>query len=425
VSSLVEYLPQRGGFQVDLAREWVIKASKFCNLRCKYCYEWTELGERERMSLSLWAKILDTIRELSERTERATGLAPTDAIVWHGGEPTALPKSYLEDVVRLQREKFPQAWFESGRIKNRIQTNLYALSDDKLEFLKRNDFGIGVSFDVVPGARLDTRGAPTEERVLANVRRLEADGITPKFLVVIAAHTAQSIDHVYEFLREHGQPCRLLPLFDGPAERPLDGVAADRATINLALMHMFRRWFEDDCPFPIRLFDEYLTVVVLKMLGLARGFRYDRRMIGDKILVVNLDGRVYQPCTDYSDEFALGNLSSQSIDEIFASARYDRSLERDDEIRRAVCEPCEYFGACGAKEMFMVNDGGASQRRCMTAQPLFRAIEQYLREQGVNARMLSSYVPDALQELGYSGSDQPEGRLPNGSRQSSPAPCQA
>jgi len=402
VSSLVNYLKWRGGFQIELAREWVIKASKFCNLRCKYCYEWNELAKHERMSLSLWARILDTIRTLNERTEQETGRPPTDIIVWHGGEPTALPNDYLEDVIRLQREKLPRSWFESGRIKNRIQTNLYSLSDYKLEFLKRNDFGIGVSFDVVPGARLDTRGAPTEERVLANVRRLEAHGIKPGFLVVIAAHTARSIDHIYEFLRERGQPCRLLPLFEGPSERPLDGVAADRTTINSALMRMFRRWFGDGCPFPIRLFDEYLIVVVLKMLGLTRDFRYDRRMIGDKILVINLDGRMYQPCTDYSDEFVLGDLKTESIDEIFASGSYHRSLERDDEIRGAVCERCEYFEACGAKEMFMVNDGGASQRRCMTAQPLFRAIELFLNEQGINDRMLRSYVPDALHELGYS-----------------------
>jgi uncharacterized protein len=407
MTALIEGSHMRGGFQVEPAREWVIKASKFCNLRCKYCYEWNELGDRERMSLPLWSKILLTIRELSERTERATGRAPTDIIVWHGGEPTALPLSYLEAVMRLQRETFPREWFESGRIKNRLQTNLYALSDEKLEFLKRNDIGIGVSFDIIPGARLNTRGAPTEARVLANVRRLEAHGISPRFLVVIAAHTAQSIDQVYEFLRDRGQPCRLLPLFDGPDERPLDGVAADRDAINSALMHMFQRWFEDGCPFSVRLFDEYLTVVVLKMLGLTRGFRYDRRAMGDKILVVNLDGRLYQPCTDYADGFALGDLSTQSLQEAFASASYAESLIRDDETRCAVCEPCEYFGAWGAKEMFMVNDGGPREGRCVTAQPLFRAIERYLIAQGFDARALATYVPHAL---GYSRADEPEGR---------------
>jgi uncharacterized protein len=410
MSDLVEYLRGRGGFRDEPAREWVIKASKFCNLRCKYCYEWDGLADRERMSLGLWAKILNAVRLLNERSERETGRTPTDIIVWHGGEPTALPKRYLEDVMRLEREIFPLAWFETGRIKNRIQTNLYALPDDKMEFLKRNDFGIGVSFDVISGARLDIRGAPTEERVLANVRRLEANGISPAFLVVIAAHTARSIDRVYEFLRDRGKPCRLLPLFDGPEDRPLDGVAADRATINAALMRMFRLWFEDGCPFPIRLFDEYLMIVALKTMGLTRGFRYDRGMIGDKILVVNLDGRLYQPCTDYADAFALGDLSRQSIDEIFASDGYARSLVRDAETRNAVCDHCEYSGACGAKEMFMVNDGGASARRCMTAQPLLRSIERYLDAEGFNESTVSTYLPEALEELGYSGGDRLEGR---------------
>lgn len=354
------------------------------------------------MDLSLWTKILETIRTLNERSEQATGQAPSDIIVWHGGEPTALPLEYLEDVMRLQHEIFPRAWLESGRIKNRIQTNLYSLSDDKLEFLDRNEFGIGVSFDVIPGVRLDARGQETEARVVANIGRLESFGIKPAFLVVIAAHTARSINGVYEFLRERAEPCRLLPLFDGPAERPLEGVIADRPVINAALMQMFSRWFEDGCPFPIRLFDEYLTIVILKLLGLSRDFQYDRREIGDKILVVNLDGRLYEPCTGYSDEFALGNLNSESIDQIFASPGYRRSIERSDKVRALVCERCEYFEACGAKEMFMVNDGGVAKRRCMTAQPLLRSIEAYLDRKGINAEVLAAYLPDALQELGYS-----------------------
>ena len=26
---------------------WVVKVSKLCNLRCRYCYEWNELHRRE------------------------------------------------------------------------------------------------------------------------------------------------------------------------------------------------------------------------------------------------------------------------------------------------------------------------------------------------------------------------------------------
>ena len=31
---------------------FVVKISKFCNLRCSYCYEFEELGQRRRMSLA-------------------------------------------------------------------------------------------------------------------------------------------------------------------------------------------------------------------------------------------------------------------------------------------------------------------------------------------------------------------------------------
>ena len=397
VGALADHLRRARSLQLEPGREWVIKVSKFCNLRCKYCYEWNELANRERMSLSFWARILKTIKIMSERTEQAIGPPPTDILVWHGGEPTILPLDYLEQIMQLQHEIFPPSWFTDGRIKNRIQTNLYSLSEEKLLFLKRNDFGIGVSFDVISGARLDLRGAATEDRVLANIRRLEAHGIKPGLLVVIAAHTAQAIDRVYDFLRQREASCRLLPLFNGPAERPMAGIAEDRESINSALMRMFRLWFEDGCPFPIRLFDEYLLIVVMKMLGLTRGFRYDRRAIGDKILVVNLDGKMYHPCTDYSDKFVLGNLATQTIDEILASVSYARSLQRDDEIRNAVCERCEYFAACGAKEMFMVDDGGAAIGRCVTAQPLCRLIEAYLHEQEIDATTLRELLPGSLQ----------------------------
>jgi uncharacterized protein len=396
-TALADRLERARRLIFEPGREWVVKVSKFCNLRCKYCYEWNGLADRERMSLDLWARIFESVRNMSERTEATVGRPPTDIIVWHGGEPTILPLDYLEAVMRLQREIFPTGWFVQGRIKNRLQTNLFSLPEEKLQFLKRHDFGIGVSFDVVPGARVDMVGQPTERRVLANISRLQKAGINPGLLVVIAAHTAEAIDRVYDFLRDRNVSCRLLPLFNGPDERPMDEIGADRGTINAALIHMFARWFEDGAPFQIRLFDEYLNIVVTKMLGLTRDLKYDRRVIGDKILVVNLDGRVYQPCTNYSAEFALGNLATQTIDELLTSDSYARSLDRDDEIRRTVCERCEYFAACGAKEMFMVDDGGANAGRCVTAQPLCRSIEAYLNERGINETMLGELLPGSLE----------------------------
>jgi uncharacterized protein len=386
-------------------REWVIKVSRLCNLRCGYCYEWDGLGDPRRMSLSLWPKILDAIKRTNECAERTDRYPSSDIIVWHGGEPTLLPLDYIERVMALQHATFPAEWFRNRRIENRIQSNFYALPEAKIDLLVRHDFAFGISFDVVAGARRDRHGNGTEERVLRNIESMRRRGIEPAMIVVIAGHTVPMIDEVYRFLRQRRRPCRVLPLFDGPDTRPMAGIAADRETINSALMRIFRLWFEDGCPFPMRPFDEYLRIVVSKMLGLERRLVYDRRIIGDKVLVVDLDGRLYEPWLDAAAEYAIGDLSVQTIDEIRTSPAYTRSLERNDRVRDEVCARCDYFGACGSKEMFMVADGGAQAGRCMTAQPLCRAIESYLAKIEVDDNVLRSLFADQLREQGWVGTE--------------------
>ena len=382
-------------------REWVVKASKFCNLRCSYCYEWNELSKRERMSLSLWRKLFETAKTLGETAKSAASQPLAETFIWHGGEPSVLPLDYLESVMALQRSVFPPTWYRNGQIRNRLQSNLYSLPGEKIDFLKAYNFEVGVSFDVIPGGRLNIRGAPTEERVMANIQRLRASGIDPQSTVVIAGHNASAIERVYDYLRDEGRGCRVLPLFNGPAERPLAVVAAEPNDVNLALMRLFELWFEDGCPFPIKPLDQYLTMAVMKMLGLRRGLVYDRRVIGDRIMILELDGTLYEPGTDVSDNFALGNLQTQSIDQIIKSDAYQRSLERNDDVLQNVCQRCEYFSVCGGTEIFMLNDGGAQNRKCMTAQPLLRSIEAFLNQQGIDAGTLKEYVPNALSNMGY------------------------
>jgi uncharacterized protein len=384
---------------VVLGREWVIKVTKLCNLRCRYCYEWNTLANPERMSLSLWDRIFRTIRMMNERDEALMGFAGRDQIIWHGGEPTLLPLDYLESVMACQRAAIPEDWLTSGRLTHRMQTNLFSLSDAKLDFFQRHQFGIGISFDVIPGARLDMRGQATEERILRNMARLSGKGINTGLIVVIAGHTARNIDVVYRYLRDRGQLCRVLPLFSGPAERPVDDLVVERDEINNALMRLFVLWFEDGCPFPVRPLNEYLSIVIMKMLGLKRSFSYDRRVIGDVVIVVDVDGHLYEPWAELPAS-SLGNLATQTMDEILASEDYARSLSYNDEIRSAVCSRCEFFDACGSKEMFMSSDGGAEESRCMTAQPLFRSIERYLNENNIGPDILQGLAMEYLESVG-------------------------
>jgi uncharacterized protein len=52
--------------------QWIIKISKFCNLRCDYCYEMPELGNRARMSRDEIVAMFQNMAHLRERGRTCT-----------------------------------------------------------------------------------------------------------------------------------------------------------------------------------------------------------------------------------------------------------------------------------------------------------------------------------------------------------------
>lgn len=58
--------------------QFVMKISKYCNLRCNYCYEYNELGNKQRMSLDLISRIFENIARNADEFESVS-------FIWHGG----------------------------------------------------------------------------------------------------------------------------------------------------------------------------------------------------------------------------------------------------------------------------------------------------------------------------------------------------
>ncbi len=376
-----------------VAREWVIKASKFCNMRCLYCYEWDELSDPRRIQPDLWRKILAAAHYLQE-----LGSSPQDEepagqtkIIWHGGEPLILPPDYFAQVISMQREIFGDDCLENGRVGNWLQTNLYSWRPDLIQALRGYGFRFGVSLDYAPGVRLSAAGQPTEERVLNNLRRLREMGVHANPIVVVAGHTAPNLVDIYKSIRDAGHNFQLLPLFLGSDQRPMDHVAIGPAAIVDAMFRVFVAWYEDSCSIEIKPLSGHLQTVMMKLAGLERPL-YNRRVDGDSVLVVDTDGGLYQACDPYGPQTLLGNLDRQTMPEILASDAYRQSLARNDVVRSKVCSKCSFFGPCSTYPMFGTNDGYADQGQCLVTRPLLGHIEAYLREQGVS----DSFVSDLL-----------------------------
>jgi uncharacterized protein len=113
-----------------------------CNLRCRYCFylEKESLygsGESWRMSeetLELY------IRQYIEATPAA---AQEINLTFQGGEPTLMGLDFFRRAVELQRQYMPPG----KRIRNSFQTNGLLLDDAWCDFLRENQFLVGLSID--------------------------------------------------------------------------------------------------------------------------------------------------------------------------------------------------------------------------------------------------------------------------------------
>lgn len=99
------------------------------------------------MSEAVWRRTLVAIREYAVLTSARCGYDIPIDIIWHAGEPTLLPPTYIKDVIALQRELIPGDWLAARRVRNCLQTNLYSVSEDHLDLFQEHDFGLGVSLD--------------------------------------------------------------------------------------------------------------------------------------------------------------------------------------------------------------------------------------------------------------------------------------
>jgi len=366
---------------------WTIKASKLCNLRCRYCYEWDELGDPARLSLADWEKIFRAIKRSTELQSRRLGIGVRAQIVWHGGEPLLLPEGYLHDVLRLQKTILGAGALADGTYSNAIQTNLYKLTDRKLAFLKEGGFHVGVSMDLAGGTRLTAGGRETEERVAENMDRLARAGIPYGAITVLAGHTAKHLRTIYDFMESLNISFRVLPLFAAPLNTPGAAFAISNEEMVAALNDLFLYWLERDFSITVAPLNHYLQTALLQINGLE-STPWRRREHGDGVLIVNTDGSLYQVIDAYEEGKALGNLLHQPIEEILASRAYAASLDRNDALEAEHCGGCAFRQTCSHGPVFESRMANPPGGRCAVAYHVQEFITEHLRHIGFDGRAL-------------------------------------
>lgn len=372
--------------------EWEIKVSKLCNLRCTYCYEFAELGDKRRISPEGWRAILQSARWYQEETARQyPGQKITTRFVWHGGEPGLLPLSYYEEILAIQREVLGAENLNTIYF-NHVPTNLYSVPPAVMELWNREKFVVSVSYDVVSGARVNAGGETTEARVQENIRQRLAEGYRLGLNTVLGAHNVDQLNEVYAHIRNlsvnasRGIYHTIIPLHSSATDDRDIALSLSEDRIVDALYKLFLHWLDDPQALPVAPLQDYYLYVLRKLADEPKRY-FDRRTYGEASLMVNTDGYLYVFNETYDRDKALGNLFEQSFAEILQSQAYEASLQRQEAAMKRHCTGCPYDGYC-TREPIINGHRDHQGERCAIGFALLQKMEAALAERGINEKTM-------------------------------------
>lgn len=331
-------------------------ASGMCNLNCRYCFYHDIVEKREQRSYGFMTE--DTLEAVIEKGLAAAEYACT--ISFQGGEPTLAGLDFYKTAVALQK-KHNQKGIQ---IHNAIQTNGLLLDREWAVFLKENNFLVGISLDGVKDThdhnRPDGRGEGTFGRVMESIRLLENHGVAYNVLTVVNRQTAHRAAKIYNFYKRSGIrflqfiPC-LDPLGEEHGAMSYSLTAEDYGSFLCTLFDLWYRDAKAGTACSVLQFENYIEM----LLGYPPSACGLSGVCGMQH-VVEADGSVY-PCDFYVlDEYRLGNLRTDSFEEINARRKEIGFVEKSMEIIPE-CKTCPFFSICrgGCRRHRPVNPDGS------------------------------------------------------------------
>ncbi|MGZ5903735.1 MAG: radical SAM protein, partial [Reyranella sp.] len=147
----------------------VVQPTAFCNINCTYCY----LPDRNNKHVIAQS----TVTRLFSEIFASGWTCPEITVVWHAGEPLAVPVSFYREAFAAIERMRP----ESVIVKHSFQTNGMLIDAEWCRLFLEWNVGVGVSIDG-PRALHDrhrkTRsGQGTFDKSLAGIRCLRANGV--------------------------------------------------------------------------------------------------------------------------------------------------------------------------------------------------------------------------------------------------------
>lgn len=323
----------------------IVQPTPFCNLDCSYCYL-PNRSDTRRMPLDTLARAFQWVAE--------SGLVREPlALLWHAGEPLAVPVEWYEGAAALLRQ-YGADW----QVTQAVQTNATLIDANWCRFFREHQIDVGVSVDgpafLHDRHRRTRRGTGTLDRVLRGIRTLNEHDIPFKVITVLTAEALDYPDELFDFYCAHG--IRWVGFNPEEVEGPNTSSSLQDEGTEPRFRRFLARFLDlalsADPPMRVREFEESANALLHARRGGPPRRTQENRPFG--IVNVDCEGNfsTYSPELLGLDSpkygsFALGHVSTDALDAVLASPRFNR-LEADiAEGVRKCHESCRYFPFCG------------------------------------------------------------------------------
>jgi uncharacterized protein len=370
-----------------------------CNLNCEYCFYLEKQAlfatdEKYRMSDKVLSAFITNYI-----TSQPT---PVVEFVWQGGEPTLLGLDFFKRVIELQKP-----FVKRKTISNSLQTNGTLLTAEWCQFLKKNNFMVGISLDgpreVHDRYRHDRKGNGTFDQVMRGLKLLQEHKVEYNVLACVARDTAKKPLEVYGFLRGEGVEFiqftpvveRMSDVHGAPSGLRLAGPAAldkkdqqgDVTPWSVIpkeygdfLIAIYEEWVRHDVG---SVFVMNFEWVLNAWIGNPSPVCVHARTCGRSV-VIEHNGDVFACDHCVYPQYKLGNIISDTLPDMVAkSLRSGFGMAKESALPRW-CGECEVLAACQGGcpkhrfETTYYNEPGL-QYLCAGYKRFFLHIRKYLR----------------------------------------------
>lgn len=326
----------------------VVQPSPFCNINCDYCYL-PHRTSKNRMGF-------DTLKQTMARVVESGLVGPEFTLLWHAGEPLAVPVSWYEEAFDIIGS-FPEL---RGKIRHSFQSNGTLINQQWCDFISSHPVDIGLSIDgpaTIHDVHRKTRsGHGTHAKTIRGAELLQQNKIPFGVVAVISDASLDHPDEIYRYFRGLGIRGVGFNIEEVEGANETSSLADHPENrVRQFLQRVFDLNRSDGFPLQIREFENAFEALESPDQNRTPDGRY-YNLETEALAMINVDysgnfssfsPELLGQATEKYGTFTFGNVLRQSFFEATANPAFQAIINDIDAGNRKCADSCPYWDHCG------------------------------------------------------------------------------